>query len=208
MGYIGYSRSERSLEAISNYEVPLNSIKKDLIVSFLNEYRNDFSENEIEELKSISVSIFKYAAKVVGPSSWHHTSKYYNKTDHYSLYSIAELILSDKVSLINKYNKSKEIEKVKTYEYGVIKVLVWGGTRKRPKVIGEEKVAGIIIDGWLYYAEDNSTSKYRTINKYNIYANKVVDLDRYNSYEELIKAHKEYKSTKRYFNSLIKEKIK
>ena len=208
MGYIGYSRSERSLEAISNYEVPLNSIKKSLIVDYLKENESDFSEKELLELKNTSVSIWKYAAKMCGPSSWHHTSKYYNKTDHYSLSSIAELILSDKEKILAQYNNLKESNKEITYDYGVIRVLIWGGTRKRPKVVGEEEVAGIIIGEWLYYSEDTSTSKYRTINKYNIYANKVAKLDRYDTYEELIKAHKNYKSTKRYFNSLIKEKVK
>ena len=206
-GYEGYSRSKRSADAIESYEVPLSMINKNLVNTFLNEYSLDFKEDDLDFLKKLSISKWKYIAKKTYPSSWHHTSSYFNKTDHYSLPLIAERILEYKDSIDEEYANYKNINKDEkiTFKSGVINVEVWGGTRKHPRIVGYDEVAGIIIGDWLYFKNDHSikgsTSKYKTT------ANKVKWIKEYNSYADLILHHKEYKNTKRVFNSLIKEKI-
>lgn len=206
-GYDGYSRSIRSAEAIESFEVPLSMINKELINTFLDEYESDFTEDNFNFLKKLSVSKWKYIAKCkTYPSSWHHTGSYFNKTDHYSLSTVAEKILEYKDSIDEEYSYYIKGENNKiTFKYGVINVEVWGGTRKHPRIVGYDEVSGIIIGDWLYFKNNHSikgsTSKYKTT------ANKVKWIKVYNSYDDLILHHKEYKNTKRVFNSLIKEKI-
>lgn len=207
-GYDGYSRSIRSAEAIESFEVPLSMINKELINIFLDEYESDFKHDDLDFLKKLSISKWKYIAKKTYPSSWHHTSSYFNKTDHYSLYLIAEKILENKHSIDEEYAYYKNVnlkDNKITYKYGVINVEVWGGTRKHPRIVGYDEVAGIIIGDWLYF-KNNHSVKFST-SKYKITANKVKWIKVYDSYDNLILHHKEYKNTKRVFNSLIKEKI-
>ena len=79
-----------------------------------------------------------------------------------------------------------------------------GGSRKKPKLEGHKEVAGVIIGDWLYYKNNHSINE--SINKYKTIANKVEWLEEYDSYADLTKNHKEYKSTKRVFNKLVIEK--
>lgn len=208
-GYVGSSRSIRSNQAIDNYEVPLNMINKSLVKNFLKENNGNFTNEELEYLQHLSIAKWKYTAtQKTHSTSWHHTSSYFNKTNHYDLADIADTILEIKDTLDNDYKEylstlKKEKEETKqNFKYGVIHVQVWGGTAKRPKLIGYDDVAGIIIDNWFFYKDGHSISKYSTS------ANKVETLERYNSYAELVKNHKEYKNTKKIFNTILSEKIK
>lgn len=209
-GYIGSSRSVRSKEAIMNFEVPCTLINGDLIRDFLEEYEENFSKEDLDILKKVIVAKWKYVAtERVGASSWHHTSCYFNKTNHYSLSDIAEKIIEIKDTLDSDYqdylgDKKREQEKQRiNYRFGVIKVQVWGGTRKSPKIVGYQEVVGIISGEWLYYCDRGGT-----IAKYKTTANKVEWLKEYQLYRELTKNHKEYKNTKKVFNKIIKEKVK
>lgn len=206
-GYVGASRSVRSQEAINSFEVPISMINKSLIDNFIVDAKDDFSKDELEYLKTISTLKWKYVAKEkTHPSSWHHTSKYFNKTNHYSLIDIAEKIIESKNTLDKEYeayqqDQKKEKENIK---YGVIKVQVWGGSRRSPKLEGYKEAAGIIKGDWLYYKynhlETGSVYKYKTT------ANKTEWIKEYNSYSELVENHKEYENTEKVFNKLILEK--
>jgi len=108
-GYIGYSRSVRSQRAVNDYEVPMSMISRSFIDEFLDTYEDDFTPEELNQLRKTSVTKWKYAAKErVSSSSWHHTSKFFNKTDHYSLSGIAEVILSLGESLDAEYKAYQE----------------------------------------------------------------------------------------------------
>lgn len=206
-GYVGASRSVRSQEAVESYEVPISMINKALISEFLFDHENDFSSESLNFLKGISVAKWKYvASERMSATSWHHTSSYFNKTHHYSLYDIAEKSLEIKDTLDSDYKAFRESKKkdVPNIKYGIIKVQMWGGSRKRPKLMGYEEVAGIVIGEWLFYKYNHSING--SINKYKTTANKVEWLKKYDSYEDLTKSHKEYKSSKRVFNKLIAEK--
>lgn len=205
-GYVGASRSVRSQESVDSYEVPISIINRTLIEDFLDE-QEDFSHEDLKFLNKVSVAKWKYVANErISASSWHHTSSYFNETYHYSLYSISDKILEIKDTLDVDYkeyrdSKKKEVSNVK---YGVIKVQIWGGSRKRPRLEGYEEVAGIVIGDWLFYKNNHSINGY--VSKFKTTANKVEWLKEYDSYSDLIKHHKEYKSSKKVFNSLAKEK--
>ena len=199
-GYVNYSRSTRSAEAIRNFEVPITLINKSLIDSFLNKYQNEFTKDEMKRLKNIKTSIWKFVAKeMMSPTSWHHTSSHYNKTKHYDLETIAEIILDQKNNLDLEYKEFKNKISEKNYLYGIIEVQIWGGSRNHPKIIGTEKQIGIIINDWLYYLDF-------TIKKYKINANKTINYKSYKNYSELVKANPEYKNKIKYFNKIIKMK--
>ena len=68
MPYLNYSKSYGALQAESNYEFPAKKNKK--------YYGLDPRE-------------------YVPRSSWHHTSKFYNVTNYYSLHSIIDYIYND-----------------------------------------------------------------------------------------------------------------
>ena len=199
-GYIGNSRSVRSQEAINNYEVPISMINKSLVQEYLEDNPDEFSPLQIEKLRTYSIAKWRYVAKIrVFPSSWHHTSKMYNKTDHYCLETIAKYMLDhpDFVVSFQYYNETPENPIAK---YGVIKVQMWGGSRKYPKLEGYSEVAGIVIGDWLYYVSGNGISRLKTD------ANKVESFYCYDSYAELVKHHKDYKGTVKTFNALLKVK--
>lgn len=205
-GYVGYSRSVRSQAAIEDYEMPLSLITKARINEFIVDREEEYANINLEKEP---VTKWKVVAKLVGPSSWHHTSNYFNKTDHYSLEDIADKMISDPVECQEAYEAYKE-EKRKakqtdiSYRYAVLSVQVWGGTRNRPKLIGEETVAGIVIDGWLYCHDEHNT-RY-AVTRYKTSANKVIKSDYFNNYTDLVKKYPAYKNSVKVFNSLIRLK--
>lgn len=141
MGYIGTKRSERSQDAIEDYEVPLNHFNKDLIQAFID-------ENEAyDTLKTKKVRLWKFVAARAGATSWHHTGTYYNKTDHYSLEKVADELLQNGDEWEEQFKAYvKEEQETATSEpvfLSVIKVQIWGGSMKRPKLVGHELVMGV-----------------------------------------------------------------
>jgi len=197
-GYEGYSRSVRSQTAIDDYEMPLSMFKKSVIEDFI------LDNPDFEGLKNVSVSLWKFSAKQNGSSSWHHTGKFFNETDHYDMYEAANNLSKNLEQIKAEYksfraNVNKEKQQLKSSAtYCVLEEQIWGGTRKHPHITGYEKVAGIKIGDWVYSINGS---------KYNAYARKAENMWNYNSYNDLIKEHTEFKSTKVKFNHLIKEHL-
>lgn len=204
-GYVGYSRSIRSQAAIEDYELPLSLINKSVIESFLNEHKEDYSENELLFLQKLAVIKWKFIAKEYARrSSWHHTGSHFNKTDHYDLLTVASKAIDLMKDIDHLYKDSQNVKSEHTF--GVAKVQIWGGSRKFPKLVGHEVVAGVVIGNWLHYKEDHE--KQATTSRYKTNANKTVMFHEFDSYDELVKEFKEFKNTKRVFNHLVKEKVK
>ncbi len=153
-GYHGFSRSNRSKEAIENFEVPKSLITKDLINDFLES--GDYTVKEKNILKNFSAAKWKHAAEMVEPSSWHHTSSHYNETNHYDLLDIAFKILENPEAIEQSYQRAKKVSEKDqdNIKYGVINVEIWGGTRKHPTIVDHHTVAGIIKENWLYYKDN------------------------------------------------------
>lgn len=102
-GYLNYSRSLRSQKAIDDYEVPISLINKTLIEDFM--FENEFSDSDEKYLSTLSISFWKFAAEKNGASSWHHTSKFFNETNHYNILNVANFILENKEYLKSSYGK-------------------------------------------------------------------------------------------------------
>lgn len=201
-GYVGYSRSKRSQSAIENYEVPYSLINGKMISSFLQENEDEFSDNDLKYLQSQTITMWKYVAKEIeGSSSWHHTSSYFNETDHFDLLLVAERMIDiGEKELKNRYKAYKERnEKSKLdYKYGFISVQVWGGSRKRPRLIGYDEVFGIVYGNWLYYLVDGEGVK-----RYKIHSNKVEKFQEYSTLEMLQKEHHYVEVNKQYFDEIL-----
>lgn len=195
--YSAYSRSNRSREAIENYEIPLSLINKGLIDRFIHEYK------EYEILKNVPIYLWKYQAKLTGASSWHHTGTKFKKTDHYNLFKIGDELLSKNIDELKKdYKNEKKFneEQQKNYYYTVLYSQIWGGTRKHPKIIDYEYIAGIEVGDWVFYKD------YKSIKKAKTTANKIENIYRFNSYKELVKNFPQFKGTVKKFNEILKDK--
>jgi len=201
-GYIGFSRSVRSEESLYNFEVPLSLLNKDLIGRFILEYDHDFRCKQLMILQQTPIVIWKYVAKhKINPASWHHTSSYFNKTDHYSLAEIAQVIIDETDTLGSEYAAYCHARKQqKSFKYSVIRVAVWGGSRNYPRITGYTQESGIVVDDWLYYTGEtnqDATHRYKTT------ANRVDWLKTFDTYTQLTKSFPEYKNTKKMFTFLI-----
>ena len=82
-GYVGWSRSVRSEKAIENFEVPKKMINRDLLSLAIAtaKDRYDLTDQDVTNLEKIPV----YVWSMMKPSRWHHTVKYFKKTDNYYL---------------------------------------------------------------------------------------------------------------------------
>lgn len=115
-GYVGARRSVRSQEAVASYEIPISMINKKIIEDFLTDNESEFSDEELQFLKKLSVAKWKYIMKTSAASSWHHTSSFFNKTNHYNLIEISKTILESKEIINDDYkeflkrNMSSEVE--------------------------------------------------------------------------------------------------
>lgn len=100
-GYHGFSMSNRAVEAYANGEKPLSRWTKGDILDMAEEM--DYTPDEIKLLESLPLSVLK--SKLLYCSSWHHTSKFCNVTQFYSLYPQG---IVDIASLVSTSKKRKE----------------------------------------------------------------------------------------------------
>lgn len=158
--------SQRSKKDKGDYIVPLSYLNKKLIAEFLESEvfqifceENDnsfFREKSLEEIKAILIAKKIKEWKEEAPfikhmDCWHHTGIYANKTTHYNMCQIAELLLGveERITVVEeKKNKDND-------EIFVVKRNIWGGTRAYPKVIGQEEFLTIKKGNWFYCLEWN-----------------------------------------------------
>lgn len=151
-GYSGFSMSNNAVEAYESGEKPLSKWTKKEIIDAIEEAVNtgeielkaDFSKIKELPLKALK-EICLYQ------SSWHHTSKHFNKTKFYSL------DLDEIAGLTNA--KIDEIlaspqEEAPQEERWRCAFIEWSGTRNHPKAtrVVEE---GIVKGNW-FYRQDGS----------------------------------------------------
>lgn len=75
-GYSGYSMSKRAKSAYEDGEMPLSKWNKDIVQELIAEELGvDFAD----------VKLLKPYKEYLSLSSWHHTGKFYNKTDFYKV---------------------------------------------------------------------------------------------------------------------------
>lgn len=133
MGYIGQSRSVRSQQAINNGLLTKNQLKT-------------WQKRVIEQ-------------GVVQPCEWHHTGKYFSKTNYYDPDDFKPLNPKDFPPI--KQSKSEQKE-----TWYVLVSAKWGGTKNHPKIIGQNVVV-----------KNKITTAQQTANKYKLYGGYIKTFD-------------------------------
>lgn len=84
-GYVGYSMSRRAVQAYENGEKPISKWTKAAMLETLDEiaWDNDWPDTAMAELKRMRKD--DLSALFLDRTSWHHTSKHFNRTDFYSI---------------------------------------------------------------------------------------------------------------------------
>ena len=103
-GYKGYSMSNNAVAAYDDGEKPLSKWTKSEIIDELEILNDDVSAG----LKKMTGAQVK--SEFLEKSSWHHTSKMYNRTN---FYSIKELDAEEVAEIVNKYFEIKALSEAK-----------------------------------------------------------------------------------------------
>ncbi|WMZ54928.1 hypothetical protein [Staphylococcus pseudintermedius] len=192
------------MHAIEDFEIPISLINKNIINKFLNVNPFAYTDDELNRLLSIPLNRWKFVAEeCIRPSSWHHTGKLYRATNHYSLNDIAQYLLENNYEqAYQEYKSKKNNDDPKEIEYVYLLVNIWGGTKRYPKIVGTEEIVGIKekYDVWVYYLDNDKIRKIKST------GSKVEKELSYSTYDKLIQEKKQFKSTKRMFNKIIKLK--
>lgn len=199
-GYIGQSRSVRSKEAIDNYEMPISQLNQDIIKKFIEDFP------EYYELRNEPLAKWKSIASMVGRSSWHHTGKYYSKTNHFDIEEIAFRMMQDPIECETYYqedrlreNNAKKLKKESDLKYGHLIYEVWEQKLARSVYKGQATTAGIIDKDWLY---DLNAKRHL------ITGNKVVKVSRYNTFREFSEKHPAFQNKVKEFEDIKKSRLK
>ena len=80
-GYYGYSMSNNARDAYACGEKPKSKWTKAAIINEAVALHTD--PEKVEALKKLSAATLRY--EFLYNSSWHHTSKYFNRTEFYAL---------------------------------------------------------------------------------------------------------------------------
>lgn len=151
-GYHGFSMSNRAIDAYENGEMPLSKWTKEQILNAIDNYKKESDDPTVHLFYSVFYELAKVKASVLKAhlllkSSWHHTSKFCNCTDFYSI--DFDLIDNLNIKTVKEWQK-ETITKDEAAEqrYECI-YLEWSGTRKPPKA-NEVQAKGIIKGNWFY----------------------------------------------------------
>lgn len=107
-GYVGYSMSVRAKEAYENDEKPKSQWNKDDIVDAVLSLNENIDE---KLLKKLPLDYLRM--EFLKRTSWHHTGKFFNRTDFYSIDEDAiEQFTNDKINKELEWRKKERIEKM------------------------------------------------------------------------------------------------
>lgn len=125
MGYIGQRMSERAASAYDMGEKPLSKWTKSDIIERLKKLvasgELEATAEDMKRIEQLNAKTVKYA--FLHESSWHHTGKYYNKTDFYDIVDDFSKICIDDLEQMDRYIRSKlkeEKEAKKAERYAII----------------------------------------------------------------------------------------
>lgn len=205
-GYIGQKRSIHSQKAMDQLEVPQNQITRTTI----NQAIEIITQNKQEQqfLAKIPISYWKSQPA----TSWHHTGKYFQKTDHYNLIKIGQYFLnSDHNKLLAKINYIKAKKLVQKYqpsklEYVIYAHNIWAGTRNHPYIKYTENGFGVKLEHEkrIYPVACNRVTNITKKDQFSKSFYTTGIKDRFTNYQELINKYPEYKNTKIKLNNTIK----
>lgn len=155
-GYNGFSMSNNAVEAYHNGEKPLSRWNKREIIQAIKELDIEL-KCSLEKLQAAPLQVLK--DRCLYCSSWHHTSKHYNRTDFYSIDEdeIAELTdtkIDEYIACYNEAKSSKNEEKEEKWECAFLE---WTGTRNHMKA--REVIEEGVIKGEWFYRKDGTKKK-------------------------------------------------
>ncbi len=140
-GYNGWSMSNNAVDAYSEGKAPLSVWTKAKILSEIKKGTEDYDVNVEYELLS-RLSLAKLRALCLVSCEYHHTSKYYNRTDFYEInWCWLEDITADELSAIVVADKAERAAHKQDNKGGAeavryradVKYIEWSGTRNYPK---------------------------------------------------------------------------
>ncbi|MCM1259271.1 MAG: hypothetical protein NC307_15705 [Roseburia sp.] len=146
-GYYGYSMSNNAKDAYACGEMPISKWTKKAIIESIEEGVEGEEINlqcSLEKLKKLPLAILKSYYLIY--SSWHHTSKFYNETDFYSLdISYIEGLTDEDLERLAFYHKEelRKLREKKTpeeKEAEKIRKAAAKAAREAEKAIKEEKM--------------------------------------------------------------------
>lgn len=154
MGYIGYSMSERAAEAYDAGEAPLSKWDRARLVREVCGYPD--SEWTEDELSSATVADLRDF--FLFSSSWHHTSKFFSRTDFYAVDE--EVIFNHDVDALRERAARARAERAEKKKGGakggapaIAKGLIvydqWEGSRNYGRFVRKEEPC-LIAGGWAY----------------------------------------------------------
>ncbi len=125
-GYDGYSMSNNARAAYASDEKPFSKWTKTEILEAAREIAEDNEINiDFDLFSKISVNVLKSA--FLEKTSWHHTSKFYNRTDFYSIneekiceLTNDELLRLSKIRIKSEKPKKSAKEKETTEQANII----------------------------------------------------------------------------------------
>lgn len=154
MGYIGQRMSVRAQEAYDQGEMPFSKWTKAAILETLNDAKID-----VKTIKKYSVQTLR--DYFLYYSSWHHTGKYFSKTDFYGI-DITESIDFEELDRLEQAYKEHRVQRRQERKeikpvIALIKYGEWVGTRMHPKL--EEHTSYAIIVGNVAHLADGKTKR-------------------------------------------------
>lgn len=143
-GYNGYSMSLNACYAYESGEKPISKWVKGEIVEAIEKLNKDIDINLLKKINSN-----KLKCLCLRNSSYHHTSKFCNTTDFYSIdEERIERLTNDKLMSIIENQKKEEKTKTEWY-YARIVYEEWSGSRKWGKYVRREET-GIVVNNWFH----------------------------------------------------------
>jgi hypothetical protein len=149
--------SNNAVRAYENGEKPLSKWTKGEILEAIEEM---VEAGEVE-LKCDLTQLGKIPTKKLKEvclvrTSWHHTSKHYNKTDFHSVDEWAvERLTDEKIrEIVADAKAERTVKEEPSEETWECEFLIWGGTRKHPKAETHTEI-GTIRGNW-FYRQDGS----------------------------------------------------
>ena len=142
-GYHGYSMSNNAVAAYADGEMPLSKWTKQAILDAVAE----IDEEKAEWLKPVKLQTLK--DKLLTRTSWHHTSKFYNRTDFYSLDedTVESLTEEDVAKWVAKKTKPSQRPEFEINNGTLVK---YNGTNKEITLPDE-----VIVIGKYAFLDDN-----------------------------------------------------
>lgn len=138
-GYNGYRMSKRATEAYGNGEKPLSRWTKKEMLEWIDD----------ERIRKYPLSVLK--SYFLRMSSWHHTSRFANSTDFYSIDwdRVGHIDFGELERLAKEEKKKQSGNEDKKPRKAIVSYGEWEGTKRHPRLVRKKEYA-VIMGRWAY----------------------------------------------------------